>query len=151
VFIALSLMFISCKKDDGTDKEKPAISLGFPKNCDTLYFGETLNFRALFTDNEELGSYSLDIHHNFDHHSHSTEVTECELDSIKDPVSPYLMIQDYSIPAGLKTFEALIPLPIPNADGNSLYDEGDYHFFISLTDHEGWTVYKGLSVKILRR
>ena len=35
--------------------------------------------------------------------------------------------------------------------GNGLYDEGDYHFFISLTDKEGWSAQKGLSVKMLHR
>lgn len=72
------ISFNACTKDD-IDKEKPVIDLtiqdAFPVNCDTLYFGESFTMRMRFTDNAELGSYSIDIHNNFDHHSHSTEVT----------------------------------------------------------------------------
>jgi len=88
----------ACNKENDIDKEKPVIDLSgpdaFPQNCDTIYFGESFNFNVLFSDNVELGSFSIDIHHNFDHHSHSTEVTECQLDSKKDSVNPLVLIQD---------------------------------------------------------
>jgi hypothetical protein len=105
----------------------------------------------LFTDNAELGSYSIDIHNNFDHHSHSTEVTECSLDPIKDPVNPFLFIEDYNIPAGQSDYQTNMSISIPSSNGNGVYDEGDYHFFISLTDKEGWSAQKGLSIKMLHR
>ena len=150
--ILLIFAFTTCHKDD-VDDEKPAIDLtfpdAFPVNCDTLYFGETVTFKALFTDNIELGSYSIDIHNNFDHHSHSTEVTECNLDDIKNPINPYVSIEDYDIPEGLDAYETSLEIIIPNSDSNGEFDEGDYHFFISLTDKEGWSTQKGLSIKIL--
>ncbi len=151
--VLLSIFFYSCEKN--IDKEKPSIDLSiqdaFPVNCDTLYFGEPFNFIALFTDNVELGSYSIDIHNNFDHHSHSTEVIECSLDPIKTPVNPFLFIEDYDIPAGLSAYQTDTSITIPLGDETGNFDEGDYHFFISLTDKEGWSTQKGLSVKILRR
>lgn len=152
--ILLSLSFSSCKKDQPEiDDKKPNIDLyiqdAFPGNCDTLYFGETFHFNILFSDNVELGSFSIDIHHNFDHHSHSTEITECILDPIKSPVNPYVSIEDYSIPAGLKEHKANLLITIPSANSSGLFDEGDYHFFISLTDKEGWSTQKGLSIKML--
>ena len=58
--------------------------------------------KVRFTDNAELGSYSINIHNNFDHHSHSTEVEECNMDPVKEPVNPYVFIQDYDIPGRLK-------------------------------------------------
>lgn len=154
----LSVLLMTCTKDEDIDTEKPIIDLSidgaFPMNCDTIYFGETFNFKALFTDNEELGtinSYSIDIHHNFDHHSHSTEVTECNLDPEKTPVNPFLFIESFDIPQGLSEYETNMPIEMPTGNENGLFDEGDYHFFISLSDKEGWSTQMGLSIKMLHR
>ena len=154
VLLILAL-FISCEKDRDIDTEKPEIDLNiegaFPVNCDTLYFGETFNLRVLFTDNVELGAFVIDIHHNFDHHSHSTEIIECNLSPKKEPVNPYVFIQDYSIPGGLTEYETDMQVEIPAGDNNGPFDEGDYHFAIRLTDKEGWSIYKGLSIKMKHR
>ncbi len=151
----LVVVLYSCKKDDDIDTEKPDIDLtipgAFPANCDTMYFGESFNFNALFKDNYELGSFSIDIHNNFDGHSHSTEITQCESDPEKDPVNPYVFIDDYDIPVGLKEYNAVMSISIPAGNTDGLYDEGDYHFFISLTDKEGWSAQKGLNIKLLHR
>ncbi|PKQ61929.1 hypothetical protein BZG01_18325 [Labilibaculum manganireducens] len=157
IFIPLFLLMIfnSCEKDEEIDKEKPTINLtiqdAFPLSCDTIYFGESFELKALFSDNVELGSFSIDIHNNFDHHSHSTEVTECNLDPIKSPVTPFLFINDYDIPTGLKQYETNLEINIPLSNENGIFDDGDYHFFISLTDKEGWSEQKGLSIKMLHR
>lgn len=157
IIIPLLLLIVnnSCEKDEAIDKQKPEIDLdvkgAFPVNCDTLYFGETFTFKVLFTDNVELGSFSIDIHHNFDHHSHSTEVTACSLDPVKDPDNPFKFIQDYTIPEGSKKYETDLSISIPSGNRSGLYNEGDYHFFISLTDKEGWSTQKGLSIKMLHR
>ncbi len=153
--IFVLLFLAACDKDHEIDREKPVIDLSiqgaFPLNCDTLYFGELLEMKVLFSDNAELGAYSIDIHHNFDHHSHSTEVTECALDPVKTPVNPFLLIEDYAIPAGMNAYETSLKVSIPTGSNEGLYDDGDYHFFISLTDKEGWSVQKGLSIKMLHR
>ncbi|MCE5345736.1 MAG: DUF4625 domain-containing protein [Bacteroidales bacterium] len=153
--MSLIFAFNSCEKDKDIDNQKPVIDLSiqnaFPVSCDTLYFGETFILKVKFTDNVQLGSYSIDIHNNFDHHSHSTEVTECNLDPIKEPVNPFTLIQDYDIPVGLQEYETNLSITIPSSNSNGSFDEGDYHFFISLTDREGWSAQKGLSIKILHR
>ena len=154
IFLALAFLS-SCEKDEAIDLEKPVIDLSipgaFPVNCDTLYFGESFEFNVLFSDNAELGSFSIDIHNNFDHHSHSTEVTECDLSPMKEPVNPFLFIEDYAISEEVNELETNRPIFIPVGDDDGLYDEGDYHFFISLTDKEGWSDQIGLSIKILHR
>ncbi len=151
----LSFLIISCEKDDDIDTEKPTIDNGFtgafPANCDTLYFGESFELKIQFTDNSELGSYSISIHDNFDHHSHSTEVTACELDPIKEPINSFTFIEDYTIPEGSQAYETDFSISIPTGNENGLFDDGDYHFFISLTDKEGWSDQKGLSIKMLHR
>lgn len=157
LFVSFLLM-ISCSKEEEIDKEKPEIDLsiqsGFPQNCDTLYFGEAFQLKVLFKDNALLGStsaFSIDIHHNFDHHTHSTEVTECMMDQIKEPINPLTFIQDYDIPENSKEYETSLIINLPSNNNEGLLDEGDYHFFISLTDQEGWSAQKGLSIKILHR
>ncbi|MCR4031853.1 MULTISPECIES: DUF4625 domain-containing protein [Flavobacterium] len=146
----LALVFISsCSSDKAEiDTEYPVIDIttagAFPIQCSTIERGKTFTFKATFNDNVELGSYSLDIHHNFDHHTHSTEVTTCETEAVKKPVNPMLFINNYTIPKGVKNYEATAQITIP-AD----VDPGDYHFMIRLTDKEGWQTLKGLSIKIL--
>lgn len=145
-----ALAFISsCSTDNAAiDTEYPVIDIAdtnaFPIQCSTIERGQTITFKAVFNDNVALGSYSLDIHHNFDHHTHSTEVESCEMDAIKKPVKPMLFISNYTIPENVKNYEATAQITIP-AD----VDPGDYHFMIRLTDKEGWQTLKGLSIKIL--
>jgi hypothetical protein len=155
LILAAFVFLLSCEKTEDIDKEKPVINLdfadAFPVNCDTLYFGEPFILKALFTDNKELGSFSIDIHNNFDHHSHSTEVTECSLAPGKSPVNPFTSINDNNITGGLKEYKTNLYISIPVGNDNGDFDDGDYHFFISLTDKEGWSAQKGLSIKILHR
>ena len=156
VLLVVILSIASCSKDGNVvDTQKPEIDLSinqaFPQNCDTLYFGEPFTFIVKLGDNVELGSFSIDVHNNFDHHSHSTEVTECSPDPNKSPVNPLVFIQDYSIPAASNQYETNFTITLSASNSVGIYDEGDYHFLISLTDKSGWSTQKGLSVKILRR
>jgi hypothetical protein len=152
-FFILLLFFATCNTEE-IDDEKPVIDLtiygAFPVSCDTLYLGESFTWKVWFTDNVELGSYSLEIHHNFDHHAHSTEVDECELGPVETPVNPFHTILDFEIPAGSREYIVNQEVSLPLSDANGEFDEGDYHFFISLTDREGWSAQKGLNIKILQ-
>ena len=146
----LGMMFINaCSSDDSgsNDTTKPTIDLtiagGFPTSCSTVARGTSIPFKALFKDNEQLGSYSINIHQNFDHHSHDTEVDACEFDAIKTPVNPWVKTLTFEIPANLSEFMASQQIDIP-AD----IEPGDYHFMIQLTDKQGWATMKGISFKI---
>jgi len=152
IFVAVCagiFAFSSCSSDNNEiDTEYPVIDISasnaFPIQCSEITRGQKIIFRAKFTDNAALGSYSLDIHHNFDHHTHSTEVNNCTADPIKKPVNPMLYINSVTIPSGQKSYEAVQEITIPTD-----IDPGDYHFMIRLTDKEGWQTIKGLSIKIL--
>ncbi|MFT2010525.1 DUF4625 domain-containing protein [Pontibacter sp. 13R65] len=146
LLLAVVVITAGCKDDkEIIDTEYPEIILttadAFPVQCSTVKRGETFTFRAMLTDNVQLGSCSLDIHHNFDHHTHSTEVEECEMDPVKTPVKPFLFIRNYSIPAGVREYQARAEIAVP-AD----VDPGDYHLMIRVTDKEGWQTLKGLSI-----
>lgn len=156
LLVVLSILLNACQDDEKPtiDTEKPLIDLtildAFPTSCDTLYFDEPFIVKALLTDNVELGAFNIDIHNNFDHHTHSTELEQCTLGAVKTAENPYVYIQDYTLPV-TNEFTTDVLMTIPSSDGTDLYDEGDYHFQIRLTDKEGWSTMKGLNVKLLRR
>jgi hypothetical protein len=141
------ILLYSCSKEE-KDDVYPEIEMdccgGFPLNCDEIRRGTTFTFMAEFSDNEELGAFSLDIHNNFDHHTHSTDPVPCELLPIKDPVNPFRHIGEYPIPAGSTRYTASADIFIP-ADA----DTGDYHMMVRLTDKAGWQALKGISFKVI--
>lgn len=146
--LGCALLISSCKKEtEEIDTTYPVIdviaSSAFPKQCSVIKRGEKFVFKAAFSDNAELGSSSIDIHHNFDHHSHSTEVSDCSMEAVKAPVKPFLLIKTFAIPSGQKAYNINEEITVP-AD----VDPGDYHFLIRLTDKAGWQSIKGISIKI---
>lgn len=148
-FVLMLLLGVTgCKKDKATiDTEYPIIDISatdaFPKQCSTIKRGQKFVFKATLSDNIELGSVSVDIHHNFDHHTHSTEVNDCDMEAVKAPVNAFLLIKSFDIPARQKSYQIAQEIEVP-----ANIDTDDYHFMIRLTDKEGWQTIKGLSIKI---
>lgn len=70
--LVLATFFVSCKKED-PDVEKPSVT-NYTINGDDheaeVEAGSTMNVELSFTDNMNLKEYKLDIHDNFDLHSH---------------------------------------------------------------------------------
>lgn len=135
--------------DENIDQEKPIIvsdySESFPTSCSVVKRGESILFKAKFTDNVELGNYNIQVHHNFDHHNHDTSVASCaNEDEIKKPIRPWVFNQDFKIPSGSKSTEVSQNIVIPND-----IDTGDYHFMIKVTDKSGWATQKGISIKVV--
>ncbi|WP_343563154.1 DUF4625 domain-containing protein [Sphingobacterium sp.] len=145
----ITVSTIACKKEkENIDSEKPTIDISgataFPKQCSQIKRGSTVTFRAQLSDNIALGSYSIDVHHNFDHHSHSTEVEECTLEPIKKPVKPFVLVKSVNIPGQPQQYDAQLQIDVP-AD----VDPGNYHFMIRVTDQSGWSSQRGISVRII--
>lgn len=115
-----------------------------PIDCQVYHRGETIPFSYVFTDNDELGKYNIEVHHNFDHHTHSTSATTCSMDAIKEAQNPWVFNQDFNIPDGQKSFSAREDIKIPTN-----IDTGDYHFMIRLTDKAGWQQIKSVAIKIV--
>ena len=149
--MATSIVVASCSNDEPKgsllDREKPAIVDGAvpnPIECQVYHRGDVIPFLYTFTDNVELGNYNIEIHNNFDHHTHSTESSgDCPLDPIKKPINPWVYNQDYSIPSALKKYEAKVDIIPKNID------TGDYHFMIRVTDKAGWQQLKAISIKVI--
>lgn len=150
VLLLLSLLLAGACSKTETDETYPVIEMSgnqqFPYDCDTLYIGESFAFRAMFSDNKELGAYSLDIHQNFNHHSHSSSSEQCSLDPVKTPVNPFLLIHEYTIPLGSTAYQSNDSVFIPSS-----VDPGDYHMMVRLTDRAGWQTIRGISVKLAKR
>lgn len=160
----LTLATTACgSDDDDKDMTPPAITgegiTASPINCDVYHPGDVIAFRYLFTDDVELGSYNIEVHSNFDHHSHSTEADdhgheagECDGDEHEHEHehegeeaegTAWVYNQSFSIPAGQTRFLASVDIAIP-ADAR----HGDYHFMVRLTDRAGWQQLKALAIKI---
>lgn len=157
IYFAAAVMGIagsltSCSSDDTddttvNDQKKPEIvdgDLPNPIDCQQYHRGDVIAFRYTFTDNAELGNFNIEIHNNFDHHTHSTSAGDCTLDSKKNPVSPWVYNQDYPIPSGLKSYDAKVDITCPKD-----IDPGNYHFMVRVTDKSGWQQLKAVSIKIL--
>ncbi|MEL4307722.1 DUF4625 domain-containing protein [Joostella sp. CR20] len=148
IFLML-FTIVSCSSDDvEKDEQKPTITVnyegGFPQACETLKRGESYHFKALVTDNMALAAYSLDLHHNFDHHTHDDQGADCELDALKEAVNPLIYMENFSIPDGQTSYEIDILITIPDD-----VDTGDYHCAYSVTDQTGWQSRTSVDIKIV--
>tara|TARA_R110002049_G_scaffold3514_2_gene26327 strand:+ start:7591 stop:8070 length:480 start_codon:yes stop_codon:yes gene_type:complete len=150
LYSLLLLSVVSCSSGDNSeiDEEKPTISInytgGFPQACAILQRGQTYTFKAQVTDNVALAAYSLEIHHNFDHHTHDDQGAQCELDDIKGAVDPLIYMKNFSIDNGITSYEISIPLTIPED-----VDTGDYHCSFSVIDKTGWQSITSVDIKIV--
>lgn len=68
----VTFMFSSCDNDDSSDTTKPLIELHEPEEGQALEIGNEhgVHFEMDLSDDVMLKSYKIEIHSNFDHHSH---------------------------------------------------------------------------------
>lgn len=80
--------------------------------------GDTLKLDALFTDNEGLSQYKLDIHQNFDCHGH------------KDNTQDWTLLEIVDLEGPAASFKLALPVP-------ANVTAGAYHFQIQVLDASG--------------
>ena len=152
--VSLLCSLCGCSSSDDNeskDMEYPVISdegvTANPVECQQYHPGDVIPFQYVFTDNVELGNYTIEIHNNFMHHTHTGSAVECELDARKNAGSKAwvfnLSEKEGTIPPGLRSYVARVDIPIP-AD----VETGDYHFMVRLTDRAGWQQLKAVSIKV---
>ena len=150
----LTLSFNACGSDDDKDMTPPVISAdgitANPINCQQYHPGDVIPFHYVMLDNQELGNFNIEIHNNFDHHTHSTEADDHdhdhemgECDDDEEQGNAWVYNRDFTIPAGQRQYDARVDIPIP-ADAAL----GDYHFMIRLTDRAGWQQLHAVAIKI---
>ncbi|MBR4214507.1 MAG: DUF4625 domain-containing protein [Bacteroidales bacterium] len=156
IFLSVFALFCiinlaACSKDDDKDTEKPRFdnTNATPTDGSKFLPGGKIIVHQTFTDNDELGSFNIEIHNNFDGHSHSTETDEHdehehnEHHEHGDESGAWVFNQDYTIPAGKKSYTADLEIDIPEN-----ISEGDYHFMLRVTDKTGWQEIKAVSIEI---
>lgn len=150
MYLGIFTVLTSCGNDgeDNTDTQKPTISInyanGFPQPCEALQRGQNYIFRAQLTDNFDLAAYSIEIHENFDHHTHDNQEIECDIEEDKEPLNPFLYLENFSIVGSTSTYEIAQSISIPND-----VDTGDYHCQLSVTDQTGWQSIIAIDIKII--
>ena len=160
--IATTAILISCNNQK--DLTPPEISdEGFlPADCDIYYLGDTILVHFVCSDNNELGNFNIEIHNNFDHHSHGTSSVDCDEDEDhdhdhdhgegedhdhdhehEDVEGAWVFNQDYAIARGLQSdtvdLQIVVPMDVL---------EGDYHFMLRLTDRAGWQSIKTVPIHL---
>jgi uncharacterized membrane protein len=67
----IAVCYTACEKM--SDTTKPVIQMVEPEEGDVLQIGSDVHFEMELSDNEMLGSYKVEIHSNFDGHTHGTK------------------------------------------------------------------------------
>ncbi|WP_168191346.1 MULTISPECIES: DUF4625 domain-containing protein [Antarcticibacterium] len=141
--LVAALIFTSCSSDDDAtpDTQKPTIAIIEPHNDDEIAPGGEIHFEALFSDNVELASYKIEIHDDFDDHTHA------QLKSSHD-LNPWSFEQVFQIPAGQRSFEAEQHIDVPTTFNGEPISEGIYHLGVYVTDTSGNEEQAFLSIHI---
>ena len=151
--LSLSLLCALCAcgstdDDETRDMTPPTISeqsiTANPVDCQEYQPGDVIPFLYVFNDDVELGNFNIEIHNNFDHHTHSGSAVECQMEEKKQAgPKAWIYNQDFSIPTGQRTYTARVDIPIPDDA-----EAGDYHFMVRLTDRAGWQQLKAVAIKV---
>lgn len=111
-FISVSLF--SCSK---TDTTKPTAELISPADADTFLINNTIQFRAAFSDNEELNQYRMEMKNDFTEIADSLPawkfVVVDALTGTQDTVS-----REFIIPDTIYSGNYLLIIKCADADGN---------------------------------
>lgn len=131
---------ISC--DESGDNTKPVINLISPTDGEAVAAdGEGIHFEMELSDDKGLASYKVEIHSNFDGHSHSV-AARSEDDSEETVDFYYNNTWDDiagQLNATIHHHEIIIPTDATH---------GDYHFMVYCTDEAGNESYVVSSIEI---
>ena len=122
----VTFMFSSCDNDDSSDTTKPLIELHEPEEGQALEIGNEhgVHFEMDLSDDVMLKSYKIEIHSNFDHHSHGGNSRAAQ------------ETVDFSFN---RSYDVVIPA---NATA------GDYHLMVYCTDAAGNESYIARNIKL---
>jgi len=115
---------------DLVDVEPPTIEVIQPESHGYMNAGGYVNFEGIFKDDLELGSYSIDIHDNFDGHGHG----RIAIPSDDPALIKWYSKNNYTIPEGMIIFNAQHDddIEIP---ANIM--AGPHHFIVQAVDKVG--------------
>ena len=128
LLVMATSVFTACSDSDNplNDTTKPVIDLKSPTEGQTLAIGSEhgVHFEMDLSDDVMLKSYKIEIHSNFDHHSHDTRAAETTVDfafnrafDVSEQKTAHIHHHDILIPANATP--------------------GDYHLMVYCTDAAG--------------
>jgi len=138
VILIMGFIMVSCN-DDEVDNAKPTINLIAPSNNAVLHVGGEVHFDCGFADDVELRSYKIEIHNNFDGHTHESVA----LKSVKEEHGhPWTYTNTWNFESGKKNEDVhhhtiQIPETILVDGVDELTAEGEYHFGVFCVDAAG--------------
>lgn len=117
LFMAV-LLTQGCQTDNPTaqDTEPPVITVSSPKPGDSFKRGTQIAFEAVLEDNVALAVYNINIHENFDGHTHG-----------RLAASPMSFDKSFTVSGRRAVVSEKIDIP---ADATP----GDYHFIVRAID-----------------
>lgn len=124
--LSLALVSTGCKKDP-VDTTKPTIKLIAPEDNAKLLIGDEhgVHFDMELEDNDMVASYKIDVHNNFDGHSHETKSLRHEGEK------PFSFQKEYTVnQRNAKIHHHDIKIPADAA-------EGKYHLVVYCADRAG--------------
>ncbi len=150
-------MGFSACENTAKDTTPPVIDEAtfLPADCDIYYLGDTLLVYFTCSDDTELGNFNIEIHNNFDHHTHGTSGVDCDEEEgeehhheegehhHEEVEGAWVYNQDFAIARGLKADTVDVEIPVPQD-----VLEGDYHFMLRLTDRAGWQTIKAVPIHL---
>lgn len=154
---AMVMGFAACE-NKSKDTMPPVIDEAtfLPADCDIYYLGDTLLVHFICSDDTELGNFNIEIHNNFDHHTHGTSGVDCDEEEgdhhdhvdgdqhHEEVEGAWVYNKDFAIARGLKTDTVDVEIPVPEE-----VLEGDYHFMLRLTDRAGWQTIKAVPIHLI--
>lgn len=121
-----AITIVSCSNDDDNiDTVPPAIQIVEPHAHEEFEAGHAIHAEIIFSDNEALASYKIDIHYAGDGHSHGFTDDFEEWDYEQEGT---LQGSDYTLHANIDIPEEINGKPI---------QEGEYHFGVFCIDAAG--------------
>lgn len=124
--LALLLTNNACNSDKNRDTQKPKIELRAPKEGAEIAIGNPhgIHFDCKFSDNVEVKNYRVEIHNNFDHHTHTPQLQHKE----ETKTVPFFFNRSWEVNqrnADIHHHEIVVP---ENAT------PGEYHFVVYCLD-----------------
>lgn len=123
------------------DTTPPVITNLTPANNTTIVIGNPIVVTANVADNEELASYKINIHDNFDNHGSHTR-------GIMDQI-PFAATVEGKLSGKTDQIKEVIDLPIYAPDNTSRYQAGEYHVVLTVTDKAGNETVAFSSIKLV--
>ena len=135
--------FVACSDDDDIDTTKPTIGLVSPTDGTAFHPGETIEFNCDFSDNDELASYKIEVHSNFDGHEHATVQLKSNMEDDHDHEEGHAWSynEEWSFEEGQSTASVMKQITIPeHIDHDGVEEEvaaGPYHLGVYCLDVAG--------------